>query len=79
MRWFAPLFCLVVFHTPDGKPLTVDTRHIVALKPAHNLKGHVAEGTNTVVYLTAQNFGVTETREQIEHLIHTCSDYGSEL
>jgi hypothetical protein len=68
------VLCLAILHTPDNKELRIDVRHIAAVRPAHSLKQHLAAGTNTIVYVTTNNFGVVETLEQVQDAIHHCVD-----
>lgn len=68
------LLCLAIFHTPDGKVFAVDVRHIAAIRPAENVKQHVHQATNSIIYLTTGNYGVIETLEEAEAAIHNCID-----
>jgi hypothetical protein len=68
------LACLAIFHTPDGFELRVDTRHIAAVRPAAHVKQHLAPGTNSVVYVTTNNFGIVETVDQAQQAIRNCVD-----
>jgi hypothetical protein len=70
--------CIAIFHTPDGQALSVDIRHIAALRPAINVKEHLAAGTNTVLYVSTKTFGITETIDQARSAIHNCTDGTSE-
>jgi hypothetical protein len=71
---YAILLCLAIFHTPDGGELRVDTRHIAAVRPAANIKSHLASGTRSVVYVTTNNFGIVETVDQAQQAIRNCID-----
>jgi hypothetical protein len=66
------VLCLAIFHTPDGKIISVDTRHIIALRSAENVKQHLAPGTNTVLYVSGQNFAITETPDEAKEAIRDC-------
>ena len=68
------LSCLAIFHAPDGKELRIDTAHVTAIRSAEAVKHHLTPGTNTIIYVTGQNFGVTETPEVVEDLIENCKD-----
>jgi hypothetical protein len=70
-RWW-PVLCLISLHSPDGKVLHIDSNHIVAMRAAEGVKQHLAIGTETIVYMSGQNFGVKETPEQIEELVASC-------
>jgi hypothetical protein len=70
--------CIAIFHTPDGQALSVDTRHITALRTAAHIKEHLAPGTNTVLYVTTKSFGVVETVDQARDAIRNCTDGTSE-
>ena len=74
---FSIIICMAIFHTPDGQLLTVDTRHITALRPAENIKEHLTPGTKTILYVTTKTFGVRENIEEAQDAIHNCID-GSE-
>jgi hypothetical protein len=74
MRPAAIIACIAIFHTPDGQALSVDTRHIAALRPAIHVKEHLAPGTNTVLYVSTKTFGITETIDQARSAIHNCTD-----
>lgn len=67
------LACLAIFHTPDGKMLSVDTRHIVALRTVpENYKGHLAPGTKSILYVSGQNFGIIESEQEAKDAIDNC-------
>ena len=77
VRWeivLSALWCLAILHSPDGQELRIDVRHIAAMRPAHSVKQHLAHGTNTLVYVTTNTFGVIETKEQVQDAIHHCVD-----
>ena len=68
---------MAVFHTPDGGLLSVETTHITALRPASSgIKEHVAPGTNTILYVGAKTWGITETIEQAKEAVRDCVDDG---
>jgi hypothetical protein len=65
MKWALPLACLVVFHSPDGKELRIETQYILAVRTAHGVREQVAPGTRTILYLAGKTFGVVETPEEV--------------
>lgn len=72
--WSFLFSCLVIFHSPDGAQLIVDTFHIGSLRPAHSIKEHVAHGTNTLLFVDGKNVGITEDIGVAERLIKDCVD-----
>jgi hypothetical protein len=67
--------CLVVFHSPDGKELIFDTRHIAAVRPIEGaLRQHLHPNTNAVIYASTQTFGVVETVEAVEQALKECTE-----
>jgi hypothetical protein len=73
-RLLPTLICLAVFHSPDGKEIRIDSHHIVAVRPADTVKGHLHEGIQTVIYTPGQNFGVTEPLGIVEEVLSECVD-----
>lgn len=74
MKKLIPLLCLAVFHSPDGKELRIESKHIVAIRSTENVKGHVAPGTNTIIYTPGQTFGITENLLETIEVISECVD-----
>ena len=73
LRWFIPpLSCLAIFHSPDGTEIRIETRHIVAVRPADAVKQHLASGTNALIYTSTQTFGVIETVSEVKMLEDEC-------
>jgi hypothetical protein len=70
----AAIACLIVLHTPDGEEIAVDTRQILMLRPTTHIREHLAHGTRTLVYMTAQKVAVTELPHEVEYLIKICED-----
>jgi len=70
----ATIACLIVLHTPDGEEIAVDTRQILMLRPTTHIREHLAHGTRTLVYMTAQKVAVTEQPHEVEYLIKICED-----
>jgi len=68
----AALVCLVVFHSPDGKELRLDNRHISAVRTAENAKQYVTAGVNTIIYVGGEKFGIMETPTEAEYLMRHC-------
>jgi hypothetical protein len=69
------LACLLTFHSPDGGELLIGSDAIKAIKPAEpQHHRHLAEGTNTVVYIGVRStgFAVRETLEETMQLIRDC-------
>jgi hypothetical protein len=66
--------CMLTFHGPDGSDLVIVSDAIKAIKPATLYHGHLAAGTNAVIYIGVRSsgFGVRETLEQILQLIRNC-------
>jgi hypothetical protein len=66
---------LVIFHSPEGGLLTIDTRQFALVRPVEGkLKEHVAPGTNAILYIGSNKIGITETREEAEEAIRDCVD-----
>jgi hypothetical protein len=74
MRAIALATCLITLHDPSGRLLTFDTRQIAVVQPADEIRHHLAQGTNAVVYLAGKSFAVAETREQIKEMIEECQE-----
>jgi hypothetical protein len=75
MKWkweIALLWCLAIFHTPDGIEILLDTHHISAIRPAEYAKGHVVAGVNAIISIGSQNYGVSETPSQAQDLLRHC-------
>jgi len=72
----AAIACLIVMHTPDGEEIAVDTRQILMLRPTTHIREHLAHGTRTLVYMTAQKVAVKEEPHEVEYLIKVCEDGG---
>jgi hypothetical protein len=70
----AAIACLIVLHTPDGEEIAIDTRQILMLRPTTHIREHLAHGTRTLVYMTAQKVAVTEQPHEVEYLIKVCED-----
>jgi len=64
--------CLMVLHSPDGEELLVDADHLIAVRPVEGIVHHFARSTNAIIYLSAGNFGVIETPEQIDKKVKNC-------
>jgi hypothetical protein len=67
-----PLLCLVIFHSPDGREIRIDTLHVTAIRPAEAVKQHLAEGTRTIIYASGQNFGVIEPVAEVDLMMKNC-------
>lgn len=65
--------CLAIFHSPDGSLISIDTNHIVAVRPAESVKQHIAPGIKTIIYTGGQNFGVAESPEEVGRIIDECT------
>ena len=63
--------CLAVFHTPDGREIKIDT-NVTAVRPVEHLHGHLAKGTGSVIYIGGEQFGVTETLEEVASILKNC-------
>jgi hypothetical protein len=73
MNRLLALACLILIHPPDGAPLRIDISHIIAVRPVPmGSEEHFARGTKSILYVTGQKFGITETPEQVELLIRDC-------
>jgi hypothetical protein len=73
MRRLWPLLCLITFHSPDGQLLTVEAKHVIAVRPAPSSE-HVAAGTKSILYVGGQKFGITETPAEAEIMINDCPE-----
>ena len=65
--------CLLVFHAPSGSDLTIESTSINAVRPAGEFS-HLAHGTNAVLYVAGEKFGVRETITEVEVLIGKCKE-----
>ena len=68
--------CLAIFHSPDNRELRVETQHIAAVRPADAAQQHLAPGTNAIVYVGSQKFGVIESASEIDQIIKDCLTNG---
>jgi len=68
--------CLAIFHSPDNRELRVETQHIQAVRPADAAQQHLAPGTNAIVYVGSQKFGVVESAAEIDQIIKDCITNG---
>ena len=69
------VLCLVVFHSPDGKELIFDSRHIAAVRPIEGaIRQHLHPNTNAVIYASTQTFGVVETVNEVEQALKECTE-----
>ena len=68
--------CLAIFHSPDNRELRVETQHIQAVRPADAAQQHVAPGTNAIIYVGSQKFGIVESASEIEQIIRDCITNG---
>ena len=75
-RLVMTMTCLAVFHTPDNRELRVETQHIQAVRPADGAQQHLAPGTNSIIYVGSQKFGVVESASEIEQIIRDCITNG---
>jgi len=75
-RLVMTMTCLAVFHTPDNRELRVETQHIQAVRPADGAQQHLAPGTNAIIYVGSQKFGVVESASEIEQIIRDCITNG---
>jgi hypothetical protein len=72
----AAMRCLAIFHSPDDRELRVETQHIQAVRPADAAQQHLAPGTNAIVYVGSQKFGVIESAPEIDQIIKDCLTNG---
>ena len=73
--FYSALFCLVVLHSPDGKDLLIDSRHIAAVRPVESsLARHLHPNTRTIIYASTQTFGVIETTDEVNEALKECGD-----
>ena len=75
-KWYIPLSCLIILHTPDNRELRVETQHISAVRPADSVQQQVAPGTRSIVYVLTQKFGVVEPPSDIDVIIKDCITNG---
>jgi len=75
-RLVAAMTCLAIFHSPDNRELRVETQHIQAVRPADAAQQHLAPGTNAIVYVGSQKFGVIESASEIDQIIKDCLTNG---
>ena len=69
------LFCLVVFHSPDGKDLLIDSRHIAAVRPVEGaIRQHLHPNTRAIIYASTQTFGVVETVDEVNQALNACGE-----
>ena len=68
--------CLAIFHSPDNRELRVETQHVQAVRPADAAQQHLAPGTNAIVYVGSQKFGVVESAAEIDQIIKDCITNG---
>ena len=65
--------CLVLFHSPDGSKLLLESGAINAVRPiTQSHKPHVTQGVSSVIYVGAQGYGVRETTAEVLLLIDKC-------
>ena len=76
MKRLAPLLCLVVFHSPDGRELRIETQHIAIVRPADAVQQNVAPGTKSILYVGSQKLGVVESIDEIGTLMRDCITNG---
>ena len=68
-----PLTCLVLFHSPDGSKLLLESEAINAVRPIDSRhQPHVTKGVNSVVYVGSQGYGVKETTQDVLTRIDEC-------
>ena len=69
------LGCLLVFHSPDGTELWVESDIIKVIRPVGaSHREHIAPGTQSILYLGVRpaGFGITEPAQQVLGKIGTC-------
>ena len=54
----------------------METQHIQAVRPADAAQQHLAPGTNAIVYVGSQKFGVVESASEIDQIIKDCLTNG---
>jgi hypothetical protein len=67
--------CVLVFHSPDGTELLVQSDTIRVVKPISDQhREHVAAGTNSVIYTGVRQagFGVVETAAEVFQMVRDC-------
>jgi hypothetical protein len=73
--FYSALFCLVVFHSPDGRDLLIDSRHIAAVRPVEGaIRQHLHPNTRAIIYASTQTFGVVETVDEVNDALKACGD-----
>jgi hypothetical protein len=75
-KWFIPLSCLIILHSPDGRELRLETAHIAAVRPADAAQQSLAPGTKAIIYVGSQKFGVMESPNQIDSVVKDCMTNG---
>jgi hypothetical protein len=76
MRTWLPFCCLIVLHSPDNRELQVESQYIEVMRPAEAARQHVTPGTQAILYVGAQRFGVIESIDQINIIIRNCLSGG---
>jgi uncharacterized protein (DUF2126 family) len=67
-----PIWCLLLFHSPDGSPIWIASAAISIIKPAPP-QDHVAKGTRTIIFTsTGKNFGISESNDAVAGIIKAC-------
>ena len=75
-KWFIPLSCLIILHSPDNRELRIETSHIAAVRPSDAAQQSLAPGTKAIVYVGSQKFGVVEAPSEIDAVIKDCMTNG---
>lgn len=65
------LFCMLMFHSPDGLQLLLESGAISAVRPVEK-QSQVTPGTNSVVYIGSRPFGVVEDLREVQRRIDGC-------
>jgi len=76
MKRLAPLLCLAVFHSPDGRELRIETQHIAIVRPADAVQQNVAPGTKSILYVGSQKLGVVESSDEVSTIMKDCITNG---
>ena len=76
LRLVTATTCLAIFHSPDNRELRVETQHIQAVRPADAAQQHLAPGTNAIIYVGSQKFGIVESAPEIDQIIKDCLTNG---
>ena len=76
MKRLAPLLCLAVFHSPDGRELRIETQHIAIVRPADAVQQNVAPGTKSILYVGGQKLGVVESPDETAVILRDCITNG---